>query len=93
MEATGLLSTRIVFDGDTVEVFQSGRSVARIAVADLRDVRMEQKKKWTEMRIETTWGPVLTPERRPLPLAFDGPQLVAAHSIADALGEALRGRG
>ena len=92
MEAEGLLHTRVVFDGEIVEVFQAARSLVRVPLADIQDVRLEQGRKWTEMKIETTAGWVLTPDRRPLPIAFNSAQLSAAHGLANALTEAVRKR-
>jgi hypothetical protein len=90
LEAEGLLSTRVVFDGEIVEVFQAARPLVRVPLADIQDVRLEQGRKWTEMKIETIAGRVLTPDRRPLPIAFNSAQLSAAHGLANELTEALR---
>jgi hypothetical protein len=68
LEAEGLLNTRVVFDGEIVEVFQAARSLVRVPLVAIQDVRLEQGRKWTEMKIETTAGRVLTPDRRPLPI-------------------------
>jgi hypothetical protein len=92
LEAEGLLNTRVVFDGDVVEIFQAGRSLVRVSLVDIRDVRLEEGKKRAEMEIETTSGPVLTPGRRPLPLAFNATQLPAAQQLADSLRSAIQER-
>jgi hypothetical protein len=90
MEAEGLLNTRVVFDGEIVEIFQAARSVVRVPLADIRDVRLEQGRRWTEMTIDTGAGRVLTPDRRPLPIAFNSVQLPAAHALVGELSDALR---
>jgi hypothetical protein len=89
VEAQGMLSTRVVFDGQILEVFQGARSIARAPVADLRSIRLEEGKKRAEMKVETTWGTLLTPERRPLPLAFSADQVPAAQALVDEVSKAL----
>jgi hypothetical protein len=90
MEAEGLLRTRVVFDGDVVEVFQAARSIARVPLADIKSVRLDHGRKRSEMAIETTAGRVLTPDRHALPLAFSGEQASAAQGLADAINAAVR---
>lgn len=93
MEAEGLLRTRVVFDGQVIEVFQAARSIARVPLADISAVRVEHGRKRSEMTIETGEGRVLTPERRALPLAFSGEQASAAQGVADAVNAAVRDGG